>query len=169
MADDDCIIIPGGDPGAELLPVGRFKILLCGHQDIGAWIEAEEITPPLLGQMVGHHIKTFLGQAQPPALHAGCHHLEGLARTDTMGKQGIIPIEDVDHGIFLVVHQGDLRTHPHKADMGTVILPGPDAVKEFIVGLTDLLPPVHVRKDPFPELLPDHLLLLLGQQGLLFV
>ena len=46
-----------------------------------------------------------------------------------MGKQRIVPVKDMRHGIFLVLHQRDLRRHPHKLDMAAVILTGTDAVE----------------------------------------
>ena len=41
VSDDDGIIIAGGNPGAELLPVLGFKILFGGNQNIGGWVELE--------------------------------------------------------------------------------------------------------------------------------
>ena len=69
MSDDHRIIIPGSDPGTELLPVFRFKIPLTGHQQLRAGIEPQEFVRPLQRQMVRHHEKGFLRQTQTLALH----------------------------------------------------------------------------------------------------
>ena len=69
MADDDGIVIAGGDSGTELLPVFRFKIPLAGNQQLRAGVQAQEFIRPLERQVVRHHEKCFLGQAQTFALH----------------------------------------------------------------------------------------------------
>ena len=53
--------------------------------------------------------------------------------------------------------------------MGTVILPGPGAVKALVVFPHQILPAFRVFPDPFPESVLDGLLLLLGQGGFLLV
>ena len=52
VSDDDGIIIAGGNPGAELLPVLGFKILFGGNQNIGGWVELEPFRRPLLRDVV---------------------------------------------------------------------------------------------------------------------
>jgi len=39
MPDDDRIVLPGGDPGAERLAVGRLKVPLGRRQNVGSGIE----------------------------------------------------------------------------------------------------------------------------------
>ena len=48
MADDDCIVVAGGDPAAEFLAVLGFKILFGGNEDIGGGIELQKLAGPLL-------------------------------------------------------------------------------------------------------------------------
>ena len=55
MSDDNGIIIAGGDPGAELLPVFRFKIPLAGHQQLRTGVQTQEFIRPLQRQVVRHH------------------------------------------------------------------------------------------------------------------
>ena len=43
VADDDRVIIAGGNACAEFLPVCPLKILLGGNQDIGRRIQAQEL------------------------------------------------------------------------------------------------------------------------------
>ena len=119
--------------------------------------------------MVGHYIQAFLRQAQTLALHAGSDHLEGLASADTMGQQGIPAIQDMGHRIFLVLHQGDLRRHTHKADVRAIIFTGADAVKHPVIGLHQIFPAIHIPENPFLECLLDGVLFLLGQHRLIFV
>ena len=105
MTDHDGIVIAGCDPGAELLTIAGFKILFRCHQHIGIGIETQEICAPLLCEVVRHHIEVFLRQAQSAAFHAGSNHLEGLACAHTMSQQRIVTVQNVRHGIFLVLHQ----------------------------------------------------------------
>ena len=104
MADDDSVIIPGGNPGTELLPVRRLKVFLRGNEDVCSRIQPQEIAAPLLRQMVRHHIQIFLRQSQTLALHARRYHLERLSSAHTMGQQGIMPVEDMGHSVFLMGH-----------------------------------------------------------------
>ena len=41
VADDDGIVVAGGDPGAEPFPVFGFKILFGGNQNIGGRIQLQ--------------------------------------------------------------------------------------------------------------------------------
>ena len=86
-----------------------------------------------------------------------------------MGQQGIPAIQDMGHCIFLVLHQGDLRRHPDKTDVRTVVFTGTDAVEHPIVGLHQIFPAIHIPENPFLECLLDGVLLLLGQHRLIFV
>ena len=65
VADDDGIVVAGGDPSTELLAVLGFKILAGGNEDICRRIELQKLSGPLLCQVVGHHKKRFLTQTQP--------------------------------------------------------------------------------------------------------
>ena len=60
VSDDHSVIIAGGDPGTELLPVFGLKITLAGYQQLGTGIEPQEFIRPLECQMVRHHKERFL-------------------------------------------------------------------------------------------------------------
>ena len=62
MADDDGIIIAGGDAGTEFFAVGSLKVLAPCHQKFCIGVEVQELRSPLLCQMVGHHKEGFLAQ-----------------------------------------------------------------------------------------------------------
>ena len=104
-------------------------------------------------------------QSQTFALHTGCDHLECLARTYAMCKQGIISIKDMCHRIFLMLHQLNFRIHSDELDMASIILPWSDTVKPFIINFTERFPSAHILKDPLFKFLPDQFLLLLCQGG----
>ena len=70
MADDDGIIIAGGNPGTELLAVGRLEVLPRRDKDVGAGVEAHEFICPLEGQVVGDDEHTLLAQTEALALHS---------------------------------------------------------------------------------------------------
>ena len=86
-----------------------------------------------------------------------------------MGKQGIIPIQNMGNGIFLVGHQGNLWCHSHKLDMASIIFPWTDTVEQFIVCPADVLPPFHILKNPFFVRILDHFLFLLCQHRFFFI
>ena len=65
MPDNNGIVVAGGDPTTEFLAVFGFKILAGGNEDICRRIELQKLSGPLLCQVVGHHKKRFLTQAQP--------------------------------------------------------------------------------------------------------
>lgn len=115
--------------------------------------------------MVRNHIKTLLCQSQTLALHTGCDHLERLACTYTVCKQGIISIKDMCHRIFLMLHQLNFRIHSDKLNVTAIIFPWPDAVKPFIINFAECFPSAHILKNPLFKLFPDQFLLLLCQGG----
>ena len=55
MANDDGIIVPGGDAGTEFFAIGSFKVLASCHQKFGVWVEVQKLRCPLLCQVIGHH------------------------------------------------------------------------------------------------------------------
>ena len=65
VADDDRVIVAGGDAPTKTFAVLCLKVLFRGHQHIGSRVELQELTGPLLGQVVRHHKEGFLTQAQP--------------------------------------------------------------------------------------------------------
>ena len=60
VADDDGIVVAGGDPGAEPFSVFGFKILFGGNQNIGGGVQLQVFSGPLLGQVIGHHKQALL-------------------------------------------------------------------------------------------------------------
>ena len=76
MADDDGIVVAGGDASTEFLAVLGLKILTGSDKDVRCRIKLQKLSGPLLCQMVGHHKERLLAQAQPLALHGGGNHLE---------------------------------------------------------------------------------------------
>jgi hypothetical protein len=60
VSDDHGVIIAGGDPGTELLPVFGLKITLAGYQQLSTGLEPQEFIGPLECQMVRHHKERFL-------------------------------------------------------------------------------------------------------------
>ena len=63
VADDDGIVVAGGDASAEPLAVLGFKVLLGGHQNICGGVQLQKLRCPLLCQVVGHHEQGLLAQA----------------------------------------------------------------------------------------------------------
>ena len=169
VADDNGVIVAGGDAGAELLAVAGFKILFGGHKDICRGVEPQKLRGPLLRQVVRYGKEGFLAQAEALALHGCGNHLKGLARAHLMGKEGVAAVEVVGDGIELMLPQGDLRIHARKDQVSAVILPGTGGIEALIVELHQLPPPVGVAPYPVPECLLDGLLLLLGEGGFLTV
>lgn len=49
VADNHRVIVSGGNPGTEFLPVGRLKIPFCGHQHFCTWVQGQKIAAPLFG------------------------------------------------------------------------------------------------------------------------
>ena len=69
MADDDGIVVPGGDAGAEFFAVGSLKVLAPCHQKFRIGVEIQKLACPLLRQMVGHDKKAFLAQTKAFGFH----------------------------------------------------------------------------------------------------
>ena len=59
VTDDNRIIVTRSNPGAELLAVGRFKVLAPCNQKFCIRIEVQKFCRPLLRQVVGDNKKTF--------------------------------------------------------------------------------------------------------------
>ena len=135
MADDDRIVVSGGDFGAELLAVPGLKILLRGNQDIGRWIQPQKLRRPLFGQVVWHSKEALLAEPQALALHGGGHHLKGLTAANLMGQERVPAIQHMGNGVQLVLPQGDLRVHAAEGDVAAVVLPGPGGIELFVVEL----------------------------------
>ena len=119
--------------------------------------------------MVWHDEHAFLTQPQSLALHRSGDHLKGLACAHLMCKQRIAAIENVRHGVSLMLPQGDLRVHAHKGDVLSIVFTGTDGVKLLVVLADQRLPPYCVLPNPLPKSILDGLLLLLRQRGFLLV
>ena len=169
LSDDNGVIVPGGDAGAEFFAAGGFKILLPGDEDVGRGVQPHKFRGPLFRQVVGDYKDGFAAQAQPLALHGGGDHLKGLARAHLMGQEGVAAVQHTGHGVDLMGQQLDLRVHAGKGDMAPVILAGPGAVHFLIVLPHQGLPPLGVLPYPVPKSVADQLLLLLGQGSLFSV
>ena len=166
VADDDGIVVAGGDPGAEPFSVFGFKILFGGNQNIGGGVQLQIFGGPLLGQVIGHHKQAFLTQPQPLALLGGGYHLERLPSPHCVGEQCVSAIENVGSGIHLMRPQGDFRVDPYKIQMASVVLSGTDTVELFIVEPGQPLSAIGVCPNPIRKFLFDLLLLFLGNGGL---
>ena len=169
VADDNGVIVAGGDPRTEFLAVLRFKILFCRHKDIRGGIELKPFRRPLFGDVVGNDDQRLGTQPQPLALHGRRHHLIGLASAHLMRKQGVPTVHDVRNGVDLVLSQGDLRIHTRKADMAPVILSGTNGIKGFVVDAAQALTPVNIFPYPFDEFRLYQLLPILGDGRFLFI
>ena len=169
VAHNDGIIVAGGDAGTKLLAVVLFKVLFGCHQDIGGRVQTQELRSPLFGQVVWHHKEGFLAQPQALGLHCGPHHFKGLARAHLVGQQRVSAVQHMGDGIFLMLPQGDGRVHAAENNVAAVILAGAGGVHFLVVLAHQRLPPLRVPPNPVLERLPDGLLLLGGQGGLLGV
>src|SRR5699024_7132960 len=102
MPDNDRIIIARGNPAAELLAVGGFKILLGGDEDIGTRIKPQVLGSPLPYKVVGYDKHGFLAKPQPLAFLCGGDHFKGLSRTYLVGKERVAAVKDMGDGVDLV-------------------------------------------------------------------
>ena len=55
VADDNGVIIAGGNAGAQPAAIVLFKVPLGGHQNVGSRVELEPFCRPLLRDMIRHH------------------------------------------------------------------------------------------------------------------
>ena len=160
LADDNGVIVPGGDAGTELLAAGRLEVPLGRHKDVGGGVEPQELRGGLLGQVVRHHEDGLLAQAQALGLHGGGDHLEGLARAHLMGQERVAAVQHPGDGVELMGPKLNGRVDAAEGDVAPIIFPGPDAVHLLIVLLYQGLPPLRVPPEPVPEGVPNSLLFL---------
>jgi len=166
MANDDGIIVPGGDASTEFFAIGSFKVLAPCYQKFCVRVEVQKLACPLFRQMVGHHKKAFLAQSQPFGFHGGCRHFVGFARANFVCKQRITAIKHMSDGVALVLPEGDLRVHADKMDVASVILTGAGRVEQLVILLHQRNAPLRVLPDPVGKSVLDDLLFLLRQHGL---
>ena len=169
VADDDGIVVAGGDPGAKPFPIFCFKILFGGNQNIGGGVQLQVFSGPLLGQVIWHHKQAFLTQPQPLALLGSSYHLERLPRPHRVGKQCIPTVKNMGNGIHLMRPQGNFRVDAHKIQMASVVLSGTDTVELLIVECCQPLPAFGISPNPVRKFLFDLFLFSLGNGGLLGV
>ena len=84
-----------------------------------------------------------------------------------MCQQGISSIQHMGDGAFLVFPQSNGWVHAAKSDMAAIILTGTGGVHFFVVLAHQSLAALRVSPNPIAESVPDGLLLLGGQGGLL--
>ena len=163
VPNDYSIIVAGGNPSTEFLPVGFLEVLLRGHKDIRRGVEPQKLACPLLGQMVRHNEHGFAAQSKALGLHRGSRHCKGLARTNLVREQGIAAIEDASNGVALVLAQGNFRVHTGERQVRAVVLSRFGAVEKLIVFGHQRLTAVSVFPQPVLEGVLNDLLLLLGE------
>ena len=121
MTDDNGIVIAGGDAGAELFAVRRFKILAPCHKQFCVRVQMQKLRCPLLRQMIGNHEQAFLAQTQAFCFHCGCSHFKSFARAYFVRQQSVSTVQNVCYCITLVFSQADFRVHAHKMNMVPIV------------------------------------------------
>ena len=169
MPDNDCIIIAGGDPGAEFLPVLLFKILLACHQYLRAGIKPQELTGPLQRQVIGHHEHALIAESEALRFHGCRSHFKGLACADLVRQQRIAAIEHMGDGVSLMLPEHNVRVHTDEMNVLSIILTGTGGIKELVIASGQCLAPLRVFPYPVPEGILDSLLFLLSKGRFLFV
>ena len=169
VADDDSVIIPGGDSGAELFAVLLFKILFRCHQDIGGGVQLQEIRSEIPDDVIRHHKQGFVGQAKPLCLHCGGDHLIALASPHHMAEQGVAAVNCPGYCVALVGAQLYFRVHPCKYDMAPVIFAGPDGIKLLVVNPAQPIAAAWLRPNPLLKLLLNQVLFVLRDGGFFFI
>ena len=129
MTDDNGIVIAGGDAGAELFAVRRFKILAPCHKQFCVRVQMQKLRCPLLRQMIGNHEQAFLAQTQAFCFHCGCSHFKSFARAYFVCKQSITAIKHMSNGIALMLPERDFRVHPHKMNVTSIVFAGSRGVE----------------------------------------
>src|SRR5699024_5574771 len=81
----------------------------------------------------------------------------------------VAAVEDVGNGPQLVIPEGDGRVHAAKGDVGPVVFTGPGGVHFLIVLMNQSPATFRVPPNPVLKGVPDGLLLLGGQGGVLGV
>ena len=86
-----------------------------------------------------------------------------------MREQGVPTVEDVRHGVELMLPQSDFWVYAGERDMLPVVFTRTSAVEYLVVLLRQIAPPVRVFPYPVLKSILDGLLLLLGEGSLLTV
>ena len=169
VADDNSVIVAGGDTGAEFLAVVGFKVLLGSDKDVGRRVEPQKFGRPLFRQMVRHDKNGFLAQSQPLRFHRRGYHFKGFSRANFVCQQRIPAVQHMGDGVFLMLPEDNFRVHPGENDVAAVILAGTSAVHFLVVLPYQRFAPLRVFPNPVLERIPDKLLLLRGKGGFLGV
>ena len=169
VADDNGVIVAGGDTGAEFLAVVGFKVFLGSDKDVGRRVEPQKLRRPLFRQMVWHDKNGFLAQSQPLRFHRRGYHFKGFSRANFVCQQRIPAVQHMGDGVFLMLPEGDFRVHPRENDVAAVILAGTSAVHFLVVLPYQRFAALRVFPNPVLERIPDKLLLLRGKGGFLGV
>ena len=165
VADDNSIIVAGGDAGAELLAVSRLEVLFGNGEDIGRGVQTQKLRRPLFNQVIGHHKHGLVAKAEAFALHRRRDHFEGLACTDFVGKERVAAIQNVRNSIQLMLTELYLRIHTGECNMLAVVLTRTGGIEKLVILLNQIVPPHRVFPYPFLKSILDGLLLLLGKRG----
>ena len=86
-----------------------------------------------------------------------------------MGQQRVAAVDHMGDGVHLMLPQGDLRVHPHKAEMAAVVLPWADGVEGVVINTAQPLPPVNVLPKPIGKFGLDQFLPVLRNGGFLHI
>ena len=119
--------------------------------------------------MIGYGKQGFAAQAEPFGLHRCRHHLESFPCAHGVCKQCIAAVEDVRHGVSLMLPKLDFGVHAAENDMTSVVLTGTQAVEFIVVKAAEPFSALRVRPDPILKALLDQLLLCLCDCRFLFV
>ena len=99
VADDNGIVVAGGNAGTELLAVSRLEVLFGNGEDIGRGVQTQKLRRPLLNQVIGHHKHGLVAKAEAFALHRRRDHLEGLSCADFVRKECVAAIQNVRNSV----------------------------------------------------------------------
>ena len=169
VADDDGVIVAGGDASAEALAVLGFKVLCRGHKDIGARVELQVFRGPLLCEVVRHNDQTLLAEAQALALLRQSHHCKGLTGTDHMAQKLVASVKAAGNRVELMPTKTDLRIDAGETQVAAVVFTGSNRVELLIVKPGQALTSRWVFPYPLLKRLLDLLLLGLRDGGLFLV
>ena len=169
VSDNDGIVIAGSNTTAELLSVLGLKVLFCSHQNVCRRIELKIFACPLLRQMIRNYKQTLLTKAESLAFLRRRYHLEGLAGTYDVRKQGITAVEDMSNGVDLVRAESNFWVDTDKIQMASVIFTRPKRIELFVIHLGKLFSALRVTPYPVCKGLLDKLLLALCDSSLFLI
>ena len=169
MPNDDRVIVAGGYPGAELLPVGGLKVLLRGHEHVRGRVQPQKLACPLLREVVRDSEHGLAAQSEALGLHSRRSHREGFPGSNLVSQKRVPAVEDAGDGAALVLAQLYLRVHTGECEMASVVLARARRVEQLVVLVDKRLAALRVFPQPVTEGILDDLLLLLGEGCLLDV